>query len=480
MLVPIFSLVNITKSDCVGTFSVSSTDTMEPQTIFDSKKELKSMLSLATPLIIIHLAITGMQFADALMVARIGDEALAAVMPAGFAYFLLISFGWGFFAVVSTFVSQSLGQKDNKACGQYTWNALWFATIYGILLIPIFWNLAGPFFKVMGHAPQVQRYEVIYFRISLYGGIPNLVLLVVSNFFTGLHRTTYLLWSAVTGSILNIVFNYFLIFGVWIFPELGVAGSAWGTVLANISQCIIIFWLFWKKEFREKYDTAKPCWDWVKMKRLIRVGAPGGLQGVWELITWGIILTWLIGLFGTEPLAANTIVVRYLHLSFMPAIAIGFIITAIVGKSIGEGQLDRANKQVYLALKVMMGYMILMGIVFYVFRDPFLRVFSQSEEVIAAGRVMLIFAAIFQIFDALYITFSHALRGAGDTRFPALALVGFSTVFLCCCGLFMVKYYPQFGALGPWSMTTLYVGFLGITLTARWIWGPWKKMDIFK
>ena len=70
------------------------------------------------------------------------------------------------------------------------------------------------------------------------------------------------------------------------------------------------------------------------------MGAPGGFQGVWDLVTWGIILTWMIGLFGTEPLATNTIVIRYLHLSFMPAIAIGFILTAIVGKSIGLGQLQ--------------------------------------------------------------------------------------------------------------------------------------------
>jgi len=452
---------------------------MEKPFTFDTRVELKSMLSLATPLIIIHLAITGMQFADALMVARIGDEALAAVMPAGFAYFLLISFGWGFFAVVSTFVSQSLGLKDEPACGQYTWNAMWIAIIYGTFLIPVFWNLAVPFFKVMGHAPQVQEYEVVYFRISLYGGIPNLFLLVVSNFFTGLHRTKYLLLSAVTGSILNIIFNYFLIFGIWIVPELGVAGSALGTVLATISQCVIIFALFWKKEFRQKYQTAKPNFDWVKIKRLLRVGAPGGLQGVWDLVTWGIILTWMIGLFGTAPLAANTIVVRYLHLSFMPAIAIGFIVTAIVGKSIGQGEKERANKQVFLALKVMMGYMIIMGLVYLTCRDPFLRVFSKNPEIIAAGRVMFLFAAIFQVFDAMFITFSHALRGAGDTKFPAFALMGFSTVILCGGGYAMVKFYPEFGALGPWSMTTFYVACLGITLWARWGWRPWKKINIF-
>jgi MATE family multidrug resistance protein len=452
---------------------------MEQQTPFDTKAELKSMLSLATPLIIIHLAITGMQFADAFMVAHLGDEALAAVMPAGFAYFVLISFGWGFFTVVSTFVSQSLGKENNAACGQYTWNALWIAIIYGALLGPVFWQLAIPFFQLMGHEPQVQAYEVVYFQISLYGAVPNLMLLVVSNFFTGLHRTKYLLLSAVTGSVLNIIFNYFLIFGKWIFPELGVAGSAWGTVLANLCQCIIIFSLFWKAEFRRKYGTAQPSISWVLIKRLFRVGAPGGFQGVWDLMTWGIILTWMIGLFGTEPLAANTIVVRYLHLSFMPAIAIGFIITAIVGKSIGEGQKQRANKQTYLALKVIMSYMVSMGIIYFVFRENFIRVFSDNPQVIEAGKVMLIFAAIFQVFDAMFITFSHALRGAGDTKFPALALAGYSSVILCGGGYFMVTHYPQFGALGPWSMTTLYVAFLGLTLMARWIWGPWRKINIF-
>lgn len=452
---------------------------MEQESTFDARVELKSMLKLATPLIIIHLAITGMQFADAFMVSHLGDEALAAVMPAGFAYFVLISFGWGFFSVVSTFVSQSLGQKDEPGCGQYTWNALWIAIVYGALLLPIFWKLAIPFFKLMGHDPQVQAYEVVYFQVSLLGAIPYLTQMVVSNFFTGLHRTNYLLISAVTGSVLNIVFNYFLIFGIWIFPELGVAGSAWGTVFATLCQCIILFALFWKKEFRDIYHTAKPYFEWKMTKRLFRIGAPGGLQGVWDLFTWGIILTWMIGLFGTEPLAANTIVVRYLHLSFMPAIAVGFIVTAVVGKSIGEGNLEKANKLTFLALKVIMGYMLTIGVIYFIFRDQFILAFSDNPEVVKAGRWMLLFAAIFQLFDALFITFSHALKGAGDTKFPAIALMGFSTVVLCGGGYFMVNFYPEYGALGPWSMTTLYIACLGLTLTARWIWGPWRKINIF-
>ncbi|MCB1123321.1 MAG: MATE family efflux transporter, partial [Verrucomicrobiae bacterium] len=369
--------------------------------------------------------------------------------------------------------------KNDAACGQYTWNALWIAIVYGSLLVPVFWKLGPSFFELMGHEPQVRAYEVVYFKISLLGAVPNLMLMAVSNFFTGLHRTKFLLWSAVTGSVLNIIFNYFLIFGVWVFPELGLAGSAWGTVLATICQCIIIFYLFWKPEFREKYQTARPSYSWRRIKHLLRVGAPGGLQGVWDLTTWGIILTWMIGLFGTEPLAANTIVVRYLHLSFMPAIAVAFIVTAIVGKSIGEKDLFRANKQAYLALKVIMSYMITIGVIYFLFREQFIQVFSKSPEVIAAGKVMLLFAAIFQIFDALFITFSHALRGAGDTRFPAIALMSFSTIILCGGGYLMVTKFPQFGALGPWSMTTLYIGCLGITMTARWIWGPWRQIDIF-
>jgi multidrug resistance protein, MATE family len=452
---------------------------MEQQTTFDTKAELKSLMSLSAPLIIIHLAITGMQFADALMVAHLGDEALAAVMPAGFAFFVLLSFGWGFFSVVSTFVSQSLGKKNDFACGQYTWNAMWIAIAYGTLLVPVFWKLGPPFFSVMGHEPQVQVYEVVYFRVSLYGAVPNLMLMTVSNFFTGLHRTKYLLLSAVTGSVLNIIFNYYLIFGHWIFPELGVAGSAWGTVYATICQCIIIFYLFWKPEFRLKYHTAKLVFSWKQIKQLLRVGAPGGFQGVWDLVTWGIILTWMIGLFGTEPLAANTIVVRYLHLSFMPAIAVGFILTAIIGKSIGEQQIERANKQAYLALKVIMSYMLSIGVLYFFFRESFIRVFSDNPQVIDAGKVMLLFAAIFQVFDALMITFSFALRGAGDTKFPAMALIACSTIFLCGGGYFMVKFYPEFGALGPWSMTTLYIACLGLTLTARWIWGPWRRINIF-
>ncbi len=437
------------------------------------------MLSLATPLIIIHMAITGMQFVDAYIVARLGVDALAAVLPAGMAFFVVLSFGWGFFAVVNTFISQSLGKGELSGPGKYAWNAIWIAFAYGgIMLLPS-WLIAEPFFSLMDHETLVQQYEVTYFRINLFGAIPNLLLLAVSNFFTGIHKTKYLLISAISGSLLNVLFTFVLVFGIWIFPEMGVAGSAWGTVGAVSCQCVILFALFWSKHIRETYNTLRPSFSWDIIKQLIRVGGPGGFQGMWDLFTWGVIFTWMIGTFGKVPLAANTIVLRFMHFSFMPAIALAIILTASVGKSIGEGNHEKANKQTYLIFKVIMSYMVSIGLCFFLFRDALILSFTDNPDVLVAGRYMFLFAAIFQIFDSMFITFTHALRGAGDTKWQAMVLMLLSTFILCGGSYFMIKAFPELGAQGPWFACVVYVSSLGISMAIRWVRGPWRKINIF-
>ena len=377
---------------------------------FHVGRELAAILKMAAPLITINITVTLMQFIDSKMVAHLGEEALAAVMPAGFVYWVVLAFGWGGLSAVNTFVSQSLGKKDNRGCGFYTFNAMLLAVLYVVAAMPLSFLVSRPFWVWMGHEPQVFDFELIYFRVSLLGMIPNLILIVVSNFFTGLHKTVYLPFSAIFGSILNVIFNYLLIFGIWIFPEMGVAGSALGTVLATTCQMgLLLFW-YWSRKTRSEYGT----WIWQPSlkacRQILKIGGPGAFQGIFDLVTWGIILTYYIGQFGTEALAANTIIVRFMHISFMPALGMAIAATAFVGKSIGIGDLERANKQALLVWTVVMVYMCCVGLLFILFRDSMIAYFSDDPGVLKIGRVMFLFAGCFQLFDSMFLTFSHALR----------------------------------------------------------------------
>ncbi len=443
------------------------------------RTDLRQMLVAATPLIIINLAHTGLQFTDAVMVARLGKESLAAVLPAGLMYFVPLSFGWGLLTALNTFVSQCLGRGEPRGCGHYGFQALALAIIYGLMLL-VFWPLAPHIFKLLDHAPAVQALEVVYFRISLIGAAPALIVAALSSFFTGLQRTSILMYSAIAATLLNIFFNWIFIFGNLGAPALGLGGSAIGTVLATVCQVALLLYWYWRPHYRVTYGTLTAKIDFPAIWRLFKIGAPGGGQFVFDLLTWGVFIIWMIGFFGTDHLAANTIVVRYVHLAFMPAIAVGAILTARVGAAIGEKNPDRAKEQAATAFRLVAAYMSLIGLLFLTFQGPLMRLFTDEQAIIAAGGKIFICVAIYQVFDAMYITYSHALRGAGDTLWQAVALIVYSITLLVGGGYAMVTLFPELASMGPWIATSIYVLFLGASVKWRWHQEHWRKIDIFK
>ena len=442
-------------------------------------EDLREMLLTAYPLIVINVVVTGMQFIDAYMISFLGEESLAALLPAGLLYFIPISFGWGLLTSVNTFVSQCLGKNWKAGCGHYAMQALYFSVFFGLLTL-LLWFAAEPIFAMMRHEPHVQKMEVVFFRLSLFGAVPNLILCALSNFFVGIHRPKILMVSAAAGTLLNILFAWALIFGKLGLPVLGIAGAAIGTALATLAQAVILLAAFWRKPLREEFDTWHFSFDPKAMLQVLRIGLPAGGQMIFDMLTWSVAVTWTVGLFGTKHLAANTIVVRLLHMAFMPPLGLGAALTAFVGRSIGEGSIGRAQRQVRQAFVITEAYMVSIGVCFFVFRHPLIRLFSSDPEVVRLGGYMLIYAGAYQAFDAMFLTFSHALRGAGDTFWPAVALVISSIVLLVGGSVVMVVYFPQFGSAGPWMACMVYVCVLGPAMLLRWRYGPWRKFNIFR
>lgn len=439
--------------------------------------DLRRLLAAAWPLIAINLAITGMQFADALMVAPLGEGALAAIFPAFMLFLVPVVFGHGLLAVVTSFAAQHVGAGQARRAGAYGRAGVAAAVVWGLLLQPL--GLAAPrFFAWMGHAPEVQAMEVAYYRWLLPSAVPSLVVVALSAFFVGLLRTRLLVVAAALATVLNVFFNWVFIYGQAGFPRMGVAGAALGTALAATGQAVFLWVAFRRPALRAELGTGGWRVERRAWRDIWRVGAPAGGLPVLDLFAWGVITTWMIGLFGTAHLAANTIVIRYLHLSFMPSLAVGSALTAMVGEAIGAGRREVARARAFLAYRLLGSYMVAVGLLFLAFRGPLLRLFSADPEVVAVGRAVFVCTAVYQAFDAMYLTFSHALRGAGDTWWPSLAVLVLSSTVLVGGGLAFVTWWPELGSLGPWIATTAYATVLGLAMTWRWYHGRWERIRL--
>jgi MATE family multidrug resistance protein len=442
---------------------------------------LKYILKLAWPIVITNISFTIMQFVNRLMVADLGTEALAAVLPAGIISTIPASFAMGIVTSVTTFVSQNLGRGDKKDCSNYCWQAMYMGIVYSVTVAAIMWPAAPWIFKVLGHEPAVAELEVIYLRIMLYTIIPVISVWACSQFFMGIHRPIITMYAALVAQVVNIVFNYLLIFGKFGFPKMGIAGAGWGSFIGVMVGATIRMVVFLGDKINAGFSSRQTTYiDLKKMKDLLKLGLPSGMGVLVNTSFWGMILFALVGKFGKEALAATSAVFSYTNLAIMPIVGIGIALTAAAGKAIGQDRKDIAVKQTDLCLKISLVYMVLVGLYFFAFKESLMTFFSTDDMVIKTGTNILICAAIFQIFDAAAIIYSSALRGAGDTMWPAAASAIGTIVILGLGGLFMVRFFPQLGAVGPWIADTISGILVGLAILWRFKSNGWMKIDLFK
>ena len=459
---------------------MSDKSSLLPQDHIEDESSLKYMLKLAAPMVVTTISFTIMQFVDRYMVSRLGTEALAAILPAGFASFLPSGFAIGAMASLSTFVSQSLGRGDKRSCSNYFWQTIYIGLAYFLLVVVIMWPAAPWIFKMMGQPEAVAEMEVIYFRIILYAHILAVINWSGNQFFMGIHRPTITMCASLSGQIVNVAANYILIFGKLGLPAMGIAGAGWGTFIGIAVAAVINMAVFLSRGMNTVFMTRRTLHlDFRKMYDLLKVGLPAGFGLMVNVAFWGMILFALVGRFGTEALAATSAVLSYTSLSIMPVVGIGTALAAAVGKTIGAGKKELATRQTRVCLRVALVYMGFVGISFFIFRDTLMAFWSSDEEVIKIGVNILICAAIYQVFHAARVIYGGALRGAGDTLWLAIvSAVG--VVILGLGGLLIVTLSVGLETLGPWIMATISIIAVGLANYWRFKSNRWMKIDLFK
>jgi len=302
-----------------------------------------------------------------------------------------------------------------------------------------------------------------------------------SQFFMGVHRPVITMYAALCGQAVNVAANYVLIFGKFGFPAMGIAGAGWGTFIGIAVGAGIRMAVFLTGDINATFKSRQALnINFGKIRDLLKVGLPAGFGLMVTIAFWGMILFGLVGKFGKEASAATSAVFACINVSVMPIVGIGTALTAAAGKAIGEGKKDVAIKQTNACLRIALVYMGLAGLCFFVFRDSLMTFWTSDDKVIKAGVNILICAAIFQVFDAATIIYSSSLRGAGDTMWlAAVSSVG-TMMVLGLGGLFIVKFFPELGSLGPWIAATINIIVAGLANRWRFKSNKWMRINLFR
>ena len=443
-----------------------------------SRAGLREILRLALPIIASMASATVMGFIDTWMVALVGTTEVAAAMPAGIIAYTLTALPLGIAQCVSTFTAQALGRGSPDEGSAFTWQGLYLSLAVGIACFAL-WPAAPGFFSLFGHEPEVVALEVTYFRIRLWAVGIAVAVGALNGFFYGIHRPLIPLIAMVVDNVVNVLLCYVLIFGKLGAPALGLTGAALAFVLSYAVQVAVLLWAFLSRVIHLQFSTRTlRQFAWPRFRQLVHIGWPAGMQSAVDVLGWGVLIVLMVGRFGKEQLAASNITIQYMTISFMPGIGLAQALTALVGRYIGEGKVELAVQRVHETLFLALSYMVVMAVLYWTCRAPFIAFFNTDPVVVRAGSNILLCAAFFQVFDGMGYTFAGALRGAGDTHWTAGLTVALLIGVFTPLSLGAVA-FTDLQSLGPWLAGTVYVVFLGLALWWRFAQGKWREIDIF-
>lgn len=441
---------------------------------------VREITVMSGPIILGSLSFAVMEFTDRVMVNMLGTEELAAVGSASIWSYTVSTLLLGIVGCVGTFVAQCIGRNEPHLCARYAWQGLYLSLIAGLISV-IFYPLAPYLFGLMGHDAEVTRLELEYFQPRIFSYLPLAFVTTLAVFYQASNYAVVPMVMAIIGTVVNVVLNYMLIFGNWGAPAMGIAGSAWATNASMYLQFILLFAVFLSGPFHRQFNTrGEIAFDRAKIVELVRVGGPSGGMMFLDVANWSIFISFVVGRLGAVPLAANNVALSFMQLSFIPAFALNQGVSAIVGQYIGRRDFERAKARTYTALRMGMVYMVVMGAIFGVFGSDLIALVFDPEEplVLSLGHQLLIVAAVFQIFDAIVIVMSGALRGAGDTRWMlVVTFLSAYVVFIPCATVLAFRYTG--GALGAWVGAAVYIFVLSCFMWWRFRSERWRHINIF-
>ncbi|MDB5297784.1 MAG: MatE family transporter [Phycisphaerales bacterium] len=440
-------------------------------------RPLVELLTLAVPTIAQMASYTVAQFIDTYMLSHVGDLPATAVGQASLVSFTFVSFGVGVMMMVNALVSQSVGRGDLAACGQFLWQGVWVGLGLGVLAVPLALG-GGSIFAALGHPPELARLEATFFAITVSFAGLKLVEVALGQFLLAIGRPNVVLVAAVAGVLCMIAFNYTFIYGHFGMPRLGVAGAAWGLNLAVLVEGGVLAGFIALAGVGKRFNVADWRPRWQQLKLLLVTGIPSGAQVVSEVAAWALFTVWVIGRFPPDVMAANTYTFRYMSVSFMPAFGLSTAVTALVGRYVGMGRPDVAVRRAHLGFAVAAVYMLACGLLFLFARRWLMNVFTDDPAVVAAGGTLLVFAAVYQCFDAMYIVYNGGLRGAGDTFVPAVVVGTMCWAVVIGGGYLMARFAPGLGVAGPWVAASAYGACVGVFLFARFTRGRWRTIRL--
>jgi multidrug resistance protein, MATE family len=444
----------------------------------DSKPapRLGRLLELAWPIVVTRASQVVVGVADAIMVAPLGEAALAATTTGALNVFTFMILPMGVVFIVSTFASQFFGQGDLAGARRHGFYGLVVAGVaQAIALAAIL--VVDPSLELLPYAPDVRAEMTTYLQIRLLSGGAAIGIEGLGNYYGGLGDTRLPMRASLAAMVLNVFGNWLLIHGNLGAPALGVAGAAWASVAATTFAALLARFL---RDGRA-IGVVVPPLRRAELARMLRYGLPSGFNWFFEFLAFAFFVNVVVADLGTTSLAGMMAVLQINSVSFMPAFGIASAGAILVGQTIGAGARDAVPAVVRLTFLtaatwqglVGLAYLLVPGILFH----PFAPDGAEGETLRLVGARLLRLSAAWQLFDSAATTLAECLRATGDTAFTLWARIALAWLIFAP-GAWVTVAVLDGGDAGAVFWLVLYLAMLAATLALRFRSGAWRRFHL--
>ena len=437
---------------------------MTPTPFLPTRDELRALLALAVPVVVVQVGMMLMGVVDTVMVGHVSAAALAAVALGNLYFFAVAIFGMGVLMGLDPIIAQAVGAQDDPAIGRGVQRGMLIAAGLSVPAMLLLWPGAG-LFRWLQQPADVVPLAASYARLVIPGVLPFLAYAVLRQTLQAMGKMRAIVITIVVANLVNVLLNWVLIFGHLGAPALGVDGSAIATSCSRWIMALLLLGLSWPALRRHLLPVRPDALRLAPLGRMLWLGAPIGVQFELEYGAFGLTGV-LMGRLGTSQMAGHQVALNLASLTYMVPLGVSAAVAVLVGQSIGRGDPIGAGRSARTALLVGVSFMLGTATLFLTIPHTLAALYTDSEAVLLVATLLLPLAGLFQVFDGIQVVTSGVLRGLGDTRSPMIInIIGFWLVGIPA-GL-LLGFRAGLGARGLWLGLVLGLAVVAVILLGR-------------
>jgi putative MATE family efflux protein len=436
----------------------------------------RAIFMLSVPMVLEMMMESLFAVVDVFFVSKLGVDAIATVGLTESVIMIVYSICVGLSMGVTAMVSRRVGEKKHKEAADVAYQSILVAVFIAIIIGVAGFVYAKDLLQLMGASDSLINQGYGFTQVLIGGNITIMLLFILNAVFRGAGDASIAMRALWVSNGLNLILDPLFIFGLGPIEGMGVKGAAIATTIGRSVGVAYQLYILLNGKSVIKLMRANMVFRLEIMMRLIRVSLGGMAQYLISTASW-IFLVRIISHFGSEAIAGYTISIRIIIFTILPSWGISNAAATLVGQNLGADQPERAEKSVWKCAFYNMLFLFFVSIVFFIFAEFLVSIFSTEEAVVRHGVIALRFICTGYVFFAYGMVVSQSFNGAGDTRTPTI--VNFFSYWMLQIPLaYLLAIFTPLEIKGIYVAILVAEVFLAIVVVLIFRKGKWKLVKV--